>query len=312
MLNTMNEEKITRAYLETLSFSDLSNLADEYGVEVPENLNRNFLIAELLELAEDTSDTTENMIIASEEENDEIIVYISDEILKEFTIKKTISNTKNTLDVIYEDDNILIVSKPTGVEVIGNDNDLINILKQEGTIVYACHRIDINTEGLVLLAKNETSLNIILDAFKQKSITKQYVAWVKGKFNIKSQTLNAHLKKDANNSQVFVFDCKGENTKPIATIYNVVEEYNSTSLLSIQIPTGRTHQIRAHMAFVGHPIIGDEKYGDKETNKKFALKKQCLTAEKLILNFGDSKLSYLNGKQFKTEVNWLKHTEKDK
>jgi 23S rRNA pseudouridine955/2504/2580 synthase len=213
---------------------------------------------------------------------------------------------------VFEDDNILIVSKPTGVEVIGNDNDLINILKQEGTIVYACHRIDINTEGLVLLAKNETSLNIILDAFKQKSITKQYVAWVKGKFNIKSQTLNAHLKKDANNSQVFVFDCKGENTKPITTIYNVVEEYNSTSLLSIQIPTGRTHQIRAHMAFVGHPIIGDEKYGDKETNKKFALKKQCLTAEKLILNFGDSKLSYLNGKQFKTEVNWLKHTEKDK
>lgn len=73
MLNTMNEEKITRAYLETLSFSDLSNLADEYGVEVPENLNRNFLIAELLELAEDTSDTTENMIIASEEERDEIV-----------------------------------------------------------------------------------------------------------------------------------------------------------------------------------------------------------------------------------------------
>lgn len=73
MLNTMNEEKITRAYLETLSFSDLSNLADEYGVEVPENLNRNFLIAELLELAEDASGTAENMIIASEEESGEIV-----------------------------------------------------------------------------------------------------------------------------------------------------------------------------------------------------------------------------------------------
>lgn len=73
MLNTMNEEKITRAYLETLSFSDLSNLADEYGVEVPENLNRNFLIAELLELAEDASGIAENMIIASEEESGEIV-----------------------------------------------------------------------------------------------------------------------------------------------------------------------------------------------------------------------------------------------
>ena len=72
-MNTMNEEKITRAYLETLSFSDLSNLADEYGVEVPENLNRNFLIAELLELAEDASGTAENMIIASEEESGEIV-----------------------------------------------------------------------------------------------------------------------------------------------------------------------------------------------------------------------------------------------
>lgn len=224
------------------------------------------------------------------------------------------ANTEVKLNIlrVYEDENILIVNKPTGIEVVGNDNDLVNLLKSEGVNVTACHRIDVNTEGLVLFAKNQMAENIIFDAFKNKAIKKYYLAWVSGKPKKKEETLNAYLQKDANASTVKVFNIPKPDAKPITTIYKVLEEYNSTSLLMVQIPTGKTHQIRAHLSFVGHPIVGDEKYGDKLVNKKFGLKKQCLTALKLELNFGNSKLSYLNGKTFQTNCTWLKYTAKDK
>lgn len=224
------------------------------------------------------------------------------------------ANTEVKINIVrvYDDDNILIVNKPTGVEVVGNENDLVNLLKTEGVTVTACHRIDVNTEGLVLLAKNQMAENIIFDAFKNKTIKKYYLAWVSGKLNKKSDTLNAYLQKDANNSLVKIFNTLKPEAKPITTSYKVLEEYNTTSLLLVQIPTGKTHQIRAHLSFIGHPIVGDEKYGDKLVNKKFGLKKQCLTAIKLELNFGNSKLSYLNGKTFETNCTWLKYVSKDK
>ncbi len=213
---------------------------------------------------------------------------------------------------VFEDDNILIVNKPTGIEVVGNENDLVNILSGEGVNVIACHRIDVNTEGLVLFAKNEMAEKIITNAFKNKTINKYYLAWVNGKPLKKTDVLNDYLLKDADNSQVKIFKTKVNNSKPITTIYSVIEEYNSTSLLKVQIPTGKTHQIRAHLSFIGHPIIGDEKYGEKSVNKKFNLKKQCLTAVKLELNFGNSKLSYLNNKTIETNCSWLKYVVKDK
>lgn len=220
--------------------------------------------------------------------------------------------TKVDVPIVFEDENILVVNKPTGVEVVGNENDLVNLLKSDGKIVFPCHRIDVNTSGLVMFAKNETSEKIVLDAFRNKTIKKFYVAWVCGKLKTKSETLNAHLTKDANNSHVVVTNKKTSDSKPITTIYNVMEELNSTSLILVQIPTGRTHQIRAHFAFIGHPIVGDEKYGDKVFNKKFGAKKQCLSAIRLQFDFGNSALSYLNGKVLEVDYSWKRFLDKDR
>ena len=216
------------------------------------------------------------------------------------------------VDRVYEDENILIVSKPTKVEVIGNDDDLVHRLAREGVVATPCHRIDVNTAGLVIFAKNAEAEKIVLQAFKDKTLKKYYLAWVDGKFTKPADTLTAYLTKDADNATVKVHKSQLPNSKQIITNYEVVEEFNSSSLLKVEIPTGRTHQIRAHLAFVGHPIIGDEKYGNKAVNKKFSLKMQCLTAVKLVLNFGEGNLSYLNGKQFETTCAWLNHTQKDK
>ena len=171
------------------------------------------------------------------------------------------------LDIVYEDTNILIVNKPDNLEVTGS-NSLTSIIHEKYSSLsfkpMPCHRIDRNTTGLVLFAKNQVSYDILLSKFKNHEIEKHYYAWVYSVPSEKSKKMTAFLFKDTKKSLVYISDVPKKGYQKIITSYSVVKIYdNNTCLLDVQIETGKTHQIRAHLAYIGLPIIGDGKYGKK-------------------------------------------------
>lgn len=186
-------------------------------------------------------------------ENDEVLIYISDEYLV------------NNIDIntIYEDENILLINKPINIEITGN-NSLTEVVQKKyfesDFLPMPCHRLDRNTSGLVLFAKNEASLNILLKKFKNHEIEKHYLALVYGIPKKRNDRIESYLFKDSSKSIVYILDTPKKGYSKIITSYNIIEIYpNNTSLLDVEIETGKTHQIRAHLAHIGYPIIGDRK-----------------------------------------------------
>lgn len=232
--------------------------------------------------------TNENKLVYL---GDKITIYIVDDLLyKNIKIKK-----------IYEDENILVINKPKDIEVTGK-NSLTSILEEEYPYIAPCHRIDRNTTGLVLFAKNEQALNILLDKFKNQEIEKHYLAKVYGIPKTNSAKLKAYLFKDNKKSLVYISDTPKKGYVPIETSYTVIEKNTKEnySILDIELHTGKTHQIRAHLAHIGLPIIGDGKYGINEVNQKFSCKTQELYSYSIKFNFKTNSspnlLDYLNHK----------------
>lgn len=243
---------------------------------------------------------------------DEILVYLTDEYLfknvnDENNIKSKIESINISKNIIYEDTNILVINKPQGIAITDNklnEMTLTTLLKNiYGNNVEPCHRLDRNTSGLIIYAKNKESLNILLQKFKNKEIKKKYICDVYGILNKKYDTLKAYLFKDTKKSTVFISDEKKNGYSEIITKYKVIKENltENFSTLEVELITGKTHQIRAHLAHIGHPIIGDGKYGINEINKKFKEKYQRLCSNELTFSFKTDSgiLNYLNGKIIK-------------
>lgn len=222
---------------------------------------------------------------------DSVKIFISDE----FLFKQNHCN----FNKVYEDDNILIIDKPAEIEVTGS-NSITSILKKQYAYIEPCHRLDRNTTGLLIFAKSKDSLDILLQKFKNREIEKHYKAMVYGIPNIKSQTLEAYLFKDNKKALVYISDTPQKGYVKIVTSYKVLEKNieKNYCILDIQLHTGKTHQIRAHLAHIGYPIIGDGKYGINKINKQFGYKTQQLCSSYIKFNFKtDAKiLNYLSNK----------------
>ena len=252
-------------------------------------------------------------------EGDKIDVYIPDQVLDNLFAFSP-SDKHAGFSVVYEDKGILIVNKPQGLPVHPDStrqhNTLIDLVKQYiedkspcGAVdVHLCHRLDRNTGGLIVIAKNSATLKAVLERMENGEITKSYQCKVSGKMEKPKDELNAYIEKDSMESRVYVHEKSSENRLKIVTRYKVLEydRFTDLSILEVVPVTGRTHQIRAHMAFIGHPIVGDGKYGPNELNRKFKAKFQMLWAYRMSFDLKGNcpQLEGVRGKTFEVSPRW--------
>ncbi len=249
-------------------------------------------------------------------DGDSLKFFISDEF---FEKKSSVDYSRITPDfgVVYEDENIILMNKPAGLICQPDDretyntlsNQLISYLMKQGEydpekenafVPALCNRIDRNTQGIVIGAKNSPALMLLNEKIKNREIDKGYQCLVFGVPHPAEADCTAYLRKDSATNRVAISDRKREGFKEIRTAYKTIATDGKVSLLDVTLYTGRTHQIRAHMAHMGYPLVGDTKYGTAKQNEGFPFRFQALSSCRLTFSFADDGgvLHYLKGKTF--------------
>lgn len=252
-------------------------------------------------------------------EGDVVAIYLAEDTVLKFTKKTGITKKlpPQKLDIIYEDSNVLLINKPSGMlsqKAKAEDVSLVEFLiaylveskalKEEELLTFRpgiCNRLDRNTSGLVAAGKSLAGLQAMSLLFKERSLKKYYLCIVKG--NIKEPVhIKGYLVKDEIRNTVTVSSDKTQDGQPIETAYRPLWSKEEMTFLEVHLVTGRTHQIRAHLAAQGHPLAGDCKYGDPSWNQKFkeqyGLSSQLLHSYRLCMPECVGVLSEMSGKEY--------------
>ena len=256
-------------------------------------------------------------------EGDVLTLYIRDEFFEKTKSYEFLKAGKE-LSILYEDENIILLDKKVGViahQDCRYDTDTLNLRvlrylyekgeydpdREKAFTPALCNRIDRNTGGIVIAAKNAESLRIINEKIRDREIQKYYLCAVKGRPPKQHDLMTAYLSKNEDTNTVSVYDQPREGAKEIVTEYSMLDSLDGLSLCEVLLHTGRTHQIRAHMAHIGNPLLGDEKYGDRRLNAKYRMKRQALYSYKLRFAFTTPAgcLEYLCGKEFEVNKVWF-------